>query len=71
MSMSCFTLRGACTALRFKRRRRDGAEHRRDVDRFGGWLPPVSGAIFEEVIDLAAMLDALRAAISGGELSDY
>jgi heavy metal translocating P-type ATPase len=38
---------------------------------FGGWLPPVGGAIFQEVIDLAAVLNALRAAVPGGELSDY
>jgi heavy metal translocating P-type ATPase len=38
---------------------------------FGGWLPPVSGAVFQEVIDLAAVLNALRAAVPGGELSDY
>ena len=38
---------------------------------FGGGLPPVGGAIFQEVIDLAAVLNALRAAVPGGELSDY
>jgi P-type E1-E2 ATPase len=38
---------------------------------FGGWLPPVAGAVFQEMIDLAAVLNALRAAIPGGELSDY
>ena len=38
---------------------------------FGGWLPPVGGAIFQEVIDLAAVLNALRTAVPGGELSDY
>jgi heavy metal translocating P-type ATPase len=38
---------------------------------FGGWLPPVGGALFQEVIDLAAVLNALRAAVPGGELSDY
>ena len=38
---------------------------------FGGLLPPVGGAIFQEVIDLAAVLNALRAAVPGGELSDY
>ncbi|MGE3274218.1 MAG: heavy metal translocating P-type ATPase [Vicinamibacterales bacterium] len=38
---------------------------------FGGGLPPVAGAIFQEVIDLAAVLNALRAATPGGELSDY
>ena len=38
---------------------------------FGGWLPPVGGAVFQEVIDLAAVLNALRAAVPGGKLSDY
>jgi heavy metal translocating P-type ATPase len=38
---------------------------------FGGWLPPVGGAVFQEVIDLGAVLNALRAAVPGGELSDY
>ncbi len=38
---------------------------------FAGWLPPVAGAVFQEVIDLAAVLNALRAAVPGGELSDY
>jgi len=38
---------------------------------FGGWLPPVAGAVFQEVIDLAAVLNALRAAVAGGDLSDY
>jgi len=38
---------------------------------FGGWLPPVSGAVVQELIDLAAVLNALRAAMPGGELSDY
>jgi cation transport ATPase len=36
-----------------------------------GLLPPVAGAVFQEVIDLAAVLNALRASIPGGELSDY
>jgi heavy metal translocating P-type ATPase len=38
---------------------------------FVGLLPPVSGAVFQEVIDLAAVLNALRAAVPGEELSDY
>jgi len=38
---------------------------------FGGFLPPVSGAVFQELIDLAAVLNALRAAVPGGALSDY
>jgi cation transport ATPase len=38
---------------------------------FVGWLPPVGGAVFQDVIDLAAVLNALRAAFPGGELSDY
>ena len=37
----------------------------------GGWLPPVGGAVFQEVIDLAAVLNALRAARPGATLSDY
>ena len=36
-----------------------------------GLLPPVSGAVAQEVIDLVAVLNALRAARPGGELSDY
>lgn len=36
-----------------------------------GYLPPVAGAIAQEVIDLAAVLNALRAAWSPTELSDY
>jgi heavy metal translocating P-type ATPase len=38
---------------------------------FAGWLPPVSGAVVQEVIDLAVVLNALRAAVPGGALSDY
>ena len=36
-----------------------------------GLLPPVSGAVVQELIDLAAVLNALRAAAPGGALSDY
>ncbi len=36
-----------------------------------GYLPPVAGAVFQEAIDLAAVLNALRAATPGGVLSDY
>ena len=36
-----------------------------------GWLPPVSGAIVQEVIDLGVVLNALRAAAPGGALTDY
>ena len=36
-----------------------------------GLLLPVSGAVFQEIIDLAAVLNALRAAVPGGALSDY
>jgi len=38
---------------------------------FAGYLPPVAGALFQEAIDLAAVLNALRAATPGGALSDY
>jgi hypothetical protein len=34
-------------------------------------LPPVAGAVVQELIDLAAVLNALRASTSGGALSDY
>jgi len=36
-----------------------------------GLLAPVAGAVAQEVIDLAAVLNALRAAAPGGPLSDY
>lgn len=35
-----------------------------------GWLPPVAGAVIQEVIDLAAVLNALRAAVAPRVLSD-
>jgi heavy metal translocating P-type ATPase len=38
---------------------------------FTGNLPPVAGAVFQEIIDLAAVVNALRAASPGGGLSDY
>ena len=38
---------------------------------FGGYLPPVAGAVLQEAIDLAAVLNALRAATPGGPLTDY
>jgi len=36
-----------------------------------GYLPPVAGAILQEVIDVVAVLNALRAAIPPRKLSDY
>jgi heavy metal translocating P-type ATPase len=36
-----------------------------------GLLPPVSGAIAQEIIDLGAVLNALRCAVPGGALTDY
>jgi P-type E1-E2 ATPase len=38
---------------------------------FAGYLPPVSGAVVQEVIDLIAVLNALRAGIARGPLTDY
>lgn len=38
---------------------------------FAGYLPPVGGAVFQEVIDLAAVLNALQTGKAGGALSDY
>ena len=36
-----------------------------------GWLPPVAGAIAQEIIDILAILNALRVAIPPKVLSDY
>jgi cation transport ATPase len=36
-----------------------------------GYLPPVAGAVAQEIIDLVVVLNALRAAVPGGALSDY
>ncbi|MCC9606065.1 cadmium-translocating P-type ATPase [Blastopirellula sp. JC732] len=36
-----------------------------------GWLPPVAGAISQEVIDVVVVLNALRAAFPPRELTDY
>ncbi|PQO26429.1 heavy metal translocating P-type ATPase [Blastopirellula marina] len=36
-----------------------------------GWLPPVAGAISQEVIDVIVVLNALRAAFPPRELTDY
>lgn len=36
-----------------------------------GYLPPVAGAVFQEVIDVWAVLNALRAALPPRSLTDY
>jgi hypothetical protein len=36
-----------------------------------GYLPPVAGAVMQEVIDVLAVINALRAAIPPKALSDY
>jgi heavy metal translocating P-type ATPase len=36
-----------------------------------GYLPPIMGAVGQEVIDLVAVLNALRASIPGKELQDF
>ena len=36
-----------------------------------GYLPPVAGAIFQEVIDVIAVVNALRVAIPPRTLTDY
>jgi cation transport ATPase len=36
-----------------------------------GLLSPVAGAVFQEVIDVVAMANALRASRPGGPLHDY
>ena len=36
-----------------------------------GWLPPIAGAVAQEVIDLAAVLNALRMTLPFGTLRDF
>jgi cation transport ATPase len=36
-----------------------------------GYLPPVAGAIAQEVIDLAVVVNALRVAIPPRDLTDF
>jgi cation transport ATPase len=36
-----------------------------------GWLPPVAGAVTQEVIDVLAVLNALRVALPPKRLTDY
>jgi heavy metal translocating P-type ATPase len=36
-----------------------------------GYLPPIAGAVAQELIDLAAVLNAVRVAIPGKELTDF
>ena len=36
-----------------------------------GWLPPVAGALVQEVIDVAAVVNALRVALPPRSLIDY
>ncbi len=36
-----------------------------------GYLPPIGGAIVQEVIDLAAVLNAVRVALPAGSLTDF
>jgi len=37
----------------------------------GGYLPPVGGAVAQEVIDLLAVLNAVRVALPTDKLSDF
>ena len=36
-----------------------------------GYLPPVAGAICQEIIDVAAVVNALRMAVPPRSLTDY
>lgn len=36
-----------------------------------GYLPPLEGAILQEIIDLAAVLNAVRVALPTQELADF
>ncbi len=39
--------------------------------RRSGYLPPVAGAVTQEVIDVLAVLNAVRASVAPAVLSDY
>jgi len=36
-----------------------------------GYLPPVEGAIAQEIIDLAAVVNAVRTALPFGRMTDF
>ncbi len=36
-----------------------------------GWLRPIEGAIAQEIIDLAAVLNAVRVSVASKHLTDY
>jgi hypothetical protein len=36
-----------------------------------GYLPPIAGAVSQEIIDVLAVLNAVRVAFPVGRLSDY
>jgi hypothetical protein len=36
-----------------------------------GYLPPLEGAILQEIIDLAAVANAVRVALPTGDLADF
>ncbi|HEY4388403.1 MAG TPA: hypothetical protein VGN34_28460 [Ktedonobacteraceae bacterium] len=48
-----------------ERSRRNGPQLRRHDCAVRGYLPPIMGAVAQEVIDLVAVLNALRASIPG------
>jgi cation transport ATPase len=35
------------------------------------YLPPVAGAVFQEIIDVAAVVNALRVALPSASMTDY
>ena len=37
----------------------------------GGFLPPIGGAITQEIIDVVAVLNAVRVALPAGQLRDF
>jgi cation transport ATPase len=36
-----------------------------------GYLPPIAGAVAQEIIDLAAVLNAVRAALPFNHITDF
>jgi hypothetical protein len=69
--MSCFISANECVNRPAKRGGRHGVEsYRYGVCRIG-LFDPGSGAITQEIIDVVAVLNALRAAIPPKTLSDF
>jgi hypothetical protein len=70
MTTTSFPFHAACVGLRFRVPWVAWRSVSRMFTAFGCLLRAVGGAVFQKVIALAVVLNAQRAAVSGGELSD-